>query len=163
LLMRQGTIPGSSPGTDATIIAAAPSTKNKRKARDPETRQPRKGNQWHFGMPLDKLGSAYRGRCRLGDGAYGGRHRRQQSRPQPEGGGAARRGGSRVWRCRRTGADKRHGLEDRDVAWNIAVKRGVIKALPKAPRDRAEAAERAGAGAGRGRAPVPHRREPVPP
>lgn len=44
LLMRQGTI------VDATIIAAAPSTKNKSKARDPEMHQTRKGNQWYFGM-----------------------------------------------------------------------------------------------------------------
>jgi transposase, IS5 family len=50
LLMRQGTIPGSSPGTDATIIAAPPSTKNAQKSRDPEMHQTRKGNQWHFGM-----------------------------------------------------------------------------------------------------------------
>jgi len=35
---------------DATIIAAPPSTKNKDKARDPEMRQTKKGNQWHFGM-----------------------------------------------------------------------------------------------------------------
>ena len=44
LLMRQGTI------VDATIIAAPPSTKNKKKARDPEMHQTKKGNQWHFGM-----------------------------------------------------------------------------------------------------------------
>ena len=35
---------------DATIIAAAPSTKNKAKARDPEMHQTKKGNVWHFGM-----------------------------------------------------------------------------------------------------------------
>lgn len=35
---------------DATIISAPASTKNKRKARDPEMRQTKKGNQWHFGM-----------------------------------------------------------------------------------------------------------------
>jgi IS5 family transposase len=35
---------------DATIIAAAPSTKNQKKARDPEMHQTKKGNQWHFGM-----------------------------------------------------------------------------------------------------------------
>ena len=35
---------------DATIIAAPPSTKNEQKARDPQMRQTRKGNQWHFGM-----------------------------------------------------------------------------------------------------------------
>jgi IS5 family transposase len=44
LLMREGTI------VDATIIAAPSSTKNKRKERDPEMHQTRKGNEWHFGM-----------------------------------------------------------------------------------------------------------------
>jgi len=36
-----------------------------------------------------------------------------------------------------------HTPEDRDVSWNIAVKRGIIKALPKGLRDWAEAIERA--------------------
>ena len=44
LFMREGTI------VDATIIAAAPSTKNKAKQRDPEMKQTKKGNQWYFGM-----------------------------------------------------------------------------------------------------------------
>jgi IS5 family transposase len=44
LFMREGTI------VDATIIAAAPSTKNQGKQRDPEMKQTRKGNQWYFGM-----------------------------------------------------------------------------------------------------------------
>ena len=44
LFMREGTI------VDATIVAAAPSTKNKAKQRDPEMKQTRKGNQWFFGM-----------------------------------------------------------------------------------------------------------------
>ena len=35
---------------DATIIDAPSSTKNKDKARDPEMRQTKKGNQWYFGM-----------------------------------------------------------------------------------------------------------------
>ena len=42
-----------------------------------------------------------------------------------------------------TGAQKRPELEDRDVDWNIAIKRSIIKALPKALRDCAEAVERA--------------------
>ena len=42
--LREGTI------VDATIIAAAPSTKNQAKARDPEMHQTKKGNAWHFGM-----------------------------------------------------------------------------------------------------------------
>jgi transposase, IS5 family len=49
LLMRQGTIPAFA-RTDATIIAAPPSTKNKEKSRDPDMHQTKKGNQWYFGM-----------------------------------------------------------------------------------------------------------------
>src|SRR5208283_4570221 len=44
LLMREGTI------VDATIIAAAPSTKNAKRKRDPQMHQTKKGNAWHFGM-----------------------------------------------------------------------------------------------------------------
>ncbi|MBZ5875554.1 IS5 family transposase [Chromohalobacter israelensis] len=44
LFMREGTI------VDATIVAAAPSIKNKIKQRDPEMKQTKKGNQWYFGM-----------------------------------------------------------------------------------------------------------------
>jgi IS5 family transposase len=84
LLMRQGTI------VDATIIAAPPSTKNKSKARDPEMHQTKKGNQWHFGMPFDKLRSPYRRRRSLGRGAHADRHGRQRGRYQSDGGGAAR-------------------------------------------------------------------------
>ena len=35
---------------DASIIHAPSSTKNKKKQRDPDMRQTRKGNQWYFGM-----------------------------------------------------------------------------------------------------------------
>lgn len=44
LLLREGTL------VDATLIAAPPSTKNKEKQRDPEMHQTKKGNQWYFGM-----------------------------------------------------------------------------------------------------------------
>lgn len=46
LLLKSGTI------VDATIIAAPSSTKNAAQARDPEMKQTRKGNTWHFGMKL---------------------------------------------------------------------------------------------------------------
>ena len=42
--LRTGTI------VDASIIEAPSSTKNRRRARDPEMRQTRKGKQWYFGM-----------------------------------------------------------------------------------------------------------------
>ena len=44
LLLREGTL------VDATLIAAPPSTKNHEKQRDPEMHQTRKGQQWYFGM-----------------------------------------------------------------------------------------------------------------
>ena len=37
---------------DATIIEAPSSTKNRRRERDPEMHQTKKGNSWHFGMKL---------------------------------------------------------------------------------------------------------------
>ena len=43
LILRKGTI------VDSTIIAAPSSTKNKRKERDLEAHQTKKGNTWHFG------------------------------------------------------------------------------------------------------------------
>jgi IS5 family transposase len=52
-----------------------------------------------------------------------------------------------------TGADKRLDLADREVSWNIAIKRSIIKALPKALRDLAEPVERA---LSQLRAPVEH-------
>jgi IS5 family transposase len=46
LLLKSGTI------MDATIIAAPTSTKNATAQRDPEMRQTRQGQAWHFGMKL---------------------------------------------------------------------------------------------------------------
>ena len=44
LMLKTGTV------VDATLIAAPRSTKNSTGERDPEMRQTKKGNQWHFGM-----------------------------------------------------------------------------------------------------------------
>ena len=46
LLLSGGTI------VDATIISAPSSTKNSSKTRDPEMKQTKKGNTWHFGMKV---------------------------------------------------------------------------------------------------------------
>lgn len=43
LILKKGTI------VDSAIIAAASSTKNREKKRDPEAHQTKKGNTWHFG------------------------------------------------------------------------------------------------------------------
>ena len=45
-----GLLPKSGTVVDATLIAAPSSTKNSSGERDPEMRQTKKGNQWHFGM-----------------------------------------------------------------------------------------------------------------
>jgi len=44
LMLKTGTV------VDATLIAAPSSTKNSSGERDPQLRQTKKGNQWHFGM-----------------------------------------------------------------------------------------------------------------
>ena len=44
LMLKAGTV------VDATLIAAPSSTKNKSGERDPQMKQSKKGNQWHFGM-----------------------------------------------------------------------------------------------------------------
>jgi len=49
-LQRQGLKVSSGTIVDATIIAAPSSTKNADGERDPEMRQTKKGNEWHFGM-----------------------------------------------------------------------------------------------------------------
>ena len=132
LLMRQGTI------VDATIIAAPPSTKNKSKARDPEMHQTKKGNQWHFGMKAHIGVDVASGVVHTVKGTAANEADINQM--------AALLHGQEedvFADAGYTGADKRPELEDRDVCWNIAIKRSVIKALPKGLRDLAEPVERA--------------------
>jgi IS5 family transposase len=63
LLLKAGTI------VDATIIAAPSSTKNATKSRDPEMKQTRKGNAWHFGMKLH-VGTDRKGRVHSVTGTH---------------------------------------------------------------------------------------------
>ncbi len=53
---------------EGTIVAAAPSTKNKAKQRDPEMKQTRKGNQWYFGMKAHIGVDAVTGLTHIGSG-----------------------------------------------------------------------------------------------
>lgn len=55
LILSEGTI------VDASIISAPSSTKNQDKQRDPEMKQTKKGNQWHFGMKAH-IGTDTKGR-----------------------------------------------------------------------------------------------------
>ena len=56
LILSEGTI------VDATIISAPSSTKNQKKERDPEMKQTKKGNMWHFGMKIH-VGTDTQGRA----------------------------------------------------------------------------------------------------
>jgi transposase, IS5 family len=132
LLMRQGTI------VDATIIAAPPSTKNKSKTRDPEMHQTKKGNQWHFGMKAHIGVDVASGVVHPVTGTVANDADINQMAAVLHG-----REEAVFADAGYTGADKRPEHEDRNVSWNIAVKRGIIKALPKGLRDWAEAVERA--------------------
>jgi transposase, IS5 family len=132
LLIRQGTI------VDATIIAAPSSTKNKRKARDPEMHQAKKGNQWHFGMKAHIGVDVASGVVHTVKGTAANEADINQM-------AAVLHGAEEdvFADAGYTGADKRPEHEDRDVSWNIAIKRSIIRALPKGLRDLAEPVERA--------------------
>jgi transposase, IS5 family len=132
LLMRQGTI------VDATIIAAAPSTKNKQKMRDPEMHQTKKGNQWHFGMKAHIGVDVASGLVHTVRGTAANEADVTQTAALLHGQEQDVFGDAGY-----TGADKRPELADREVSWNIAIKRSIIKALPQALRDLAEPVERA--------------------
>ena len=132
LLMRQGTI------VDATIIAAPPSTKNKSKARDPEMHQTKKGNQWHFGMKAHIGVDVASGVVHTLTGTAANEADINQMAAVLHGQEEAVFADAGY-----TGADKRPEHAEREVSWNIAIKRGIIKALPKRLREVAEPIERA--------------------
>ena len=132
LLMRQGTI------VDATIIAAPPSTKNKSKARDPEMHQTKKGNQWYFGMKAHIGVDVASGVVHTLTGTAANEADINQMAAVLHG-----REEAVFADAGYTGADKRPEHADRDVSWNIAIKRSIIKALPKGLRDVVEPVERA--------------------
>jgi len=132
LLMRQGTI------VDATIIAAPSSTKNKQQSRDPEMHQTKKGNQWYFGMKAHIGVDVASGLVHTVVGTAANEADITQTAALLHGEEEDVFGDAGY-----TGADKRPELEDRDVLWNIAIKRSIIKALPKALREWAEPVERA--------------------
>lgn len=132
LLMREGTI------VDATIIAAPPSTKNKQKARDPEMHQTRKGNQWHFGMKAHVGVDVASGLVHTVVGTAANEADITQTAALLHGQEKDVFGDAGY-----SGADKRPELADCDVLWNIAIRRSIIKDLPKVLRELAEPVERA--------------------
>lgn len=114
--LSQGTI------VDATIIAAASSTKNKDKARDPEMYQTKKGNQWYFGM-----------KAHIGVDVESGLVHTVRTTAANEADvvqvGELLHGEETIVHgdAGYTGAEKR--VEDRELTWHIAEKRGKVKAI----------------------------------
>ena len=138
LLLRNGTI------VDATLIAAAPSTKNRNGERDPEMHQSKKGQQWFFGMKAHIGVDVESGLVHTVVGTSGNvadvtqvehlLHGKEQCVFADAG---------------YVGAEKRDEVADKDIEWHIARKRGAIRKLPEgsAYRKALEAVERAKASA----------------
>ena len=137
LLMRQGTI------VDATIIAAPASTKNKAKARDPEMHQTKRATSGISGCPSTSSG-AHIG-VDVASGVVHSLTGTAANEADITQMAAVLHGQEKAVFADAgyTGAAKRSEHAEREVSWNIAVKRGIIKALPKALRDLAEPEERA--------------------
>ena len=100
--------------------------------------QTKKGNQWHFGMKAHIGVDVASGVVHTVTGTAANEADINQTASLLHG-----RESDIFADAGYTGADKRPELEDRDVSWNIAIKRSIIKALPKRLRDLAEPVERA--------------------
>lgn len=123
LFLKEGTL------IDATIIAAAPSTKNARQERDPEMHQTKKGNAWHFGMKAH-VGTDVQGLVHTVVGtaanvadvacAHELLHGEEKTASVDAG---------------YTGVEKRPEViaQGGQVEWHVAAKRGKIKAMIEGP------------------------------
>jgi IS5 family transposase len=118
LMMREGTI------ADATIIAAPPSVKNEANARDPDMHQTKKGNQWYFGMKAHIGVDAESGLVHTLVGTSANEADVTQTEHLLHGDEK-----DVFLDAGYVGADKREELKDRDVNWQIAMKRGKLKAV----------------------------------
>ncbi|MFW8564815.1 IS5 family transposase [Orrella sp. 11846] len=118
LLLKEGTI------VDATIIAAPSSTKNKSGKRDPEMRQTKKGNNWHFGMKAHIGVDAESGLVHTVTTTSANEHDITQTHALLHGEETVVFGDAGY-----TGVEKREELQDVDVTWHIAMKPSQQKAI----------------------------------
>lgn len=125
LILREGTI------VDATLIAAPPSTKNRKRARDPEMHQTKKGNQYYFGMKAHVGTDAHTGLVHSLKGTAANVADVTQVHHLLHGEETDVFGDSAY-----QGSDKRAETKDTDVDWHIAMKRGQRRALTGSPLDR---------------------------
>lgn len=120
LFLREGTI------VDATLIAAAPSTKNKEGKRDGEMHQTRKGNQWHFGMKAHIGVDAQSGLVHTVIGTAANVHDITQAQALLHGDETDVFGDAGY-----QGIEKREENLELPVTWHVAMRPGKRKALPK--------------------------------
>ncbi|TGG90913.1 MAG: IS5 family transposase [Aphanocapsa feldmannii 277cV] len=122
--LKKGTI------LDASIIAAPSSTKNRRRERDPEMKQTKKGNQWHFGMKLHIGVDDESGLAHSIETTSANVHDLTPSDKLLHGEEA------RVWAdAGYQRIEKRQAHHDRKVAWHIAMRPGQRRILPRDQRD----------------------------
>lgn len=132
LLLRQGTV------VDATIIAAPSSTKNRKKARDPEMHQTKKGNQWYFGMKAHIGVDAASGAVHSLTGTAANVSDVSQSAHLLHGDEALAFGDAGY-----IGVEKYTQEKAPQVKWQVAMKRGQVKAMADGPeKDEVKAFER---------------------
>jgi IS5 family transposase len=127
LTMREGTI------VDATLIAAAPSTKNRDGQRDPEMHQSKKGNDWHFGMKAHVGVDMATGLVHTVVGTAGNVADVTQAHALLHGGETAVLGDAGY-----QGVAKRPENAGQAIAWHTALRPSVRKALKKNPLGRAK-------------------------
>lgn len=120
LMLREGTI------VDATLIAAAPSTKNRKKARDPAMHQTKKGNQYYFGMKAHIGVDAHSGLVHAVVGTAANVADVTQTDRLLHGDEREVFGDAGY-----QGVEKRPENRDTAVNWRIAMKRNKRKALPQ--------------------------------
>ena len=113
LRLREGTI------VDASIIEAPSSTKNRSGERDPEMRQTKKGNEWHFGMKVHIGADAETGVVHSVTTTPANVHDVTEAHRLQHG------GEKRVWGdAEYQGVDKRAENRELEVEWQVTMRPG---------------------------------------
>ena len=126
LRLQEGTI------VDASIIAAPSSRKNRSKERDPEMRQTKKGNEWHFGMKLHIGVDSETGVAHSVSTTPANVHDVTET-PRLLHGGETQVWGDAGYQ----GVDKRPENRDLEVEWQVAMRPGQRRKLEVASDDAA--------------------------
>ena len=123
VLLKEGTL------MDATIIDAPSSTKNKRRERDPEMHQTRKGNQWYFGMKAHIGVDAVTGLTHSLSTTAANEHDLNQAENLLHG-----KEGFVFADAGYQGAEKRSELESKSINWYIAERPGKVRQWKERPQ-----------------------------